>query len=365
MLIVASPQVVLDQVARAVVVGDGGHQRDRRRRAGHAARQHALGELAQLLPVGADDEVPGLLVAGRGGASAMFLVIVLITGTIALSSPSFMTTGAVQASSDREKDHDNDDKKSYGKDRDRDDKSRDHDKDYDENDKSYGKDRDESSDEEKDNDELKDKKDNYNDSYGKDRDKSRDYEKYADDTKSYGNDDYESKYLSYGKDDNYKSKESRSNSVSIKKVKCNNINVNVNGLDFNGLSPFFSGLAASEAQAEDEGESSYGSYETGYGGSGESANDNNSFKFVCKNNNNNIVVAVNETIPESPKPLTCEDCFTENLSEEQLENLTDVISSGTNLEDLEGLCEIVSNATVPNEGKLFIVGVYSILQEYP
>jgi len=45
--------------------------------------------------------------------SAIFLAIVLVTGTIALSIPSFMI-GAAQASSDREKDHDN--KKSYGKD---------------------------------------------------------------------------------------------------------------------------------------------------------------------------------------------------------------------------------------------------------
>ena len=61
--------------------------------------------------------------------SAIFLAIVLVTGTIALAFPSFMI-GAAQASSDREKDHDkydnDEDKKSHGKDRDRDDKSRDH-----------------------------------------------------------------------------------------------------------------------------------------------------------------------------------------------------------------------------------------------
>src|SRR5829696_7983234 len=133
--------------------------------------------------------------------STIFLAIVLVAGTIALSPPSFMNVA--QATSDHEK---YDDKKSYGKDRD---KSK---------------------------------------SYGKDRDESRDHEKY-DDKKSYGKDRDESKYTSYGKDrDSDKSKDS---SVNIKKVKCNNVNVNVNGLELNVLPPVLSGLIESEAQASD------------------------------------------------------------------------------------------------------------------
>jgi hypothetical protein len=69
MLIVTLAQVVLDQVAGAGVVGAWGHQRDRRRRPGDVAgaAPHP-GQLGELLGVGADHEVPGLLVAGRGGA---------------------------------------------------------------------------------------------------------------------------------------------------------------------------------------------------------------------------------------------------------------------------------------------------------
>src|SRR5215211_3068754 len=197
--------------------------------------------------------------------STIFLAIVLVAGTIALSPPSFMNVA--QATSDHEK---YDDKKSYGKDRD---ESRDHEK-YD------------------------DKK-----SYGKDRDESRDHEKY-DDKKSYGKDRDESKYTSYGKDrDSDKSKDS--SSVNIKKVKCNNINVNVNGLELNVLPPVLSGLLTSETQASYEGErgpSSYGSGSGGSYGSGQSGSDGD-FKFVCINNNNNTVVGVdNEKPPITPKP---------------------------------------------------------------
>ena len=106
--------------------------------------------------------------------STIFLAIVLVAGTIALASPSFIVETA-QASSDREKDYDDDDddnKKSYGKDRDRDDKLRDYDKDYDEEDRK-----------------------------------------------------------SYGKDDRDKSKKDSRKSVFINKLKCNNINVNLNGVD--------------------------------------------------------------------------------------------------------------------------------------
>ena len=90
----------------------------------------------------------------------------------------------------------------------------------------------------------------------------------------------------YGKD-SYKSKDS--SSAIVKKVKCNNINVNVNGLEITALPPSLSGLLTDDAQATDEGErgaSSYGSGEGSYGSGGQSGYDNkNSFKFVCINNN--------------------------------------------------------------------------------
>ena len=92
-------------------------------------------------------------------------------------------------------------------------------------------------------------------------------------------------------------------------------------------------------------EGQYGSYGNVGGPSGY---DNNSFRFVCINNNNNKVIGGGE----EPESLTCEECFTENLSEEQLENLTDVLSSRTDVAYLEGLCESLSNATLTNQEEL-------------
>ena len=80
----------------------------------------------------------------------------------------------------------------------------------------------------------------------------------------YGMNSYDDK-KSYGKDNSYsKSKDSSSN------VKCNNINVNLNG--FNGieigtLPTALRGLATDEAQAADEGEVGASSFGSGSGGS--------------------------------------------------------------------------------------------------
>ena len=145
--------------------------------------------------------------------SAIFLAIVLVAGTIALTVPSFSVEA--QATSDRENDYDYDDKKdSYEKERDY--KSRDHDE----------------------------------RNYDHDKDK-----------KSYDKDDYKSEYSSYGKYDrgHDKSKKESSNSVSIKKVKCNNINVNLNGIDVNigGLpnnGPVTGPIAVAQEEAEDNDE---------------------------------------------------------------------------------------------------------------
>jgi hypothetical protein len=217
--------------------------------------------------------------------SAIFLAIVLVTGTIALAVQSFSVEA--QATSDREKDYDNDEKDSYGKDRDRNDESRDHDKDYDEDDKkSHGKD--------------------------KDDDKSK-------------------------KD---------SNSVSIKKVKCNNINLNLNGIDADIRLPI-NGVIAEAQAAEDEGTNSFeksGGKSNDKKGQSDSDRD---YRFVCINNNNNIV-AIGE-----PEPPTCEECFTKVLSEEE-EKLDDLIqaievASEGEVSSLQELCELFTEV-VQDEG---------------
>jgi len=137
---------------------------------------------------------------------------------------------------------------------------------------------------------------------------------YDPDYPSYSQ-DYEPAYTS----DNsyYKSKDSN---VILKKINCNNINSNNNGVDVNlGLPNGNDAMA--EAQAEDEGQATTAN-EWGYGN--EYKQKDSGFKFVCVNNNDNEnnVIVVNETIPEpepEPEPtITCEECFAENLTPEQL-----------------------------------------------
>jgi hypothetical protein len=174
----------------------------------------------------------------------------------------------------------------------------------------------------------------------------------------YGVDSYKQ---SYGKDNSYKSKDS--SSALLKKIKCNNIDVNVNGLEITALPPSLSGLLTDEAQAADEGErgaSSYGSGEGSYGSGGQSGYDNkNSFKFVCINNNNNTVVGGEEE-PEvqEPEPEICEECFAANstLRTEIIDALVDfegsitisgpdyvlAILAGTNT--IEQLCAIIESS---------------------
>ena len=245
----------------------------------------------------------------RKKTSAIFLAIVLVLGTIAFTVPSFITNA--QASSDREKDYDNDKK-------DRDYKSKDHDeKDYD-NDKkkSHGKDRDRD-------------------------DKSRDHDKYDNDKKK-----------SHGKD---KSKDS--SSVSIKKVKCNNINVNLNGIDVNigGLpnnGPITDPIAlAQETEEDDETEANSiesdddESYE---GRDGKSESDTNS-RIVCINNNNNIVVQ-EEPVPPVPSVDECLLCFEETtqavrdaintfLDEQEEITVADGIVIPADVNNFEDLCD--------------------------
>ena len=211
--------------------------------------------------------------------SAAFLATVLVAGIIALSSPSFMVGAQAEPGYGMEKKYNSYEEPDYGM-----------------------------------------------DSY---------------EMKSYGNDDNKSQYSSYGKDNRDKSKDS--NNVIVKKVKCNNINVNVNGLELNVLPPFLSDLLGSEAQASDEGYSGASSY--GNGGSDESYGDGKSssgksFKFICINNNNNTVVQPPPVPPVPPVPVDeCEDCF---------ENVTltfpitvDLPNLDITIDDFEELCELI------------------------
>ncbi|HEX7257038.1 MAG TPA: hypothetical protein VF242_03170 [Nitrososphaeraceae archaeon] len=120
--------------------------------------------------------------------------------------------------------------------------------------------------------------------------------------------------------------------VNSKSIKCNNVNVNINGLELNVLPPTLANVLAQD----DEGEISVGSY--GSYGDGQSSYDNkNSFKFVCINNNNNTVV-VGEEPPVPPVPPVVnecaediEACFEEFFSSELFELLTEALESSAGL----------------------------------
>ena len=90
-------------------------------------------------------------------------------------------------------------------------------------------------------------------------------------------------------------KKSHGKDVKIKNVKCNNINVNVNGLELDIFPPFLGGDVADETA---EGTSDASSFAD----NGDASKINN-FRFFCINNNNNIVIGGEEPIPPGP-PIT-------------------------------------------------------------
>ena len=118
----------------------------------------------------------------------------------------------------------------------------------------------------------------------------------------YGMDNYDDKQ-SYGKDSN--SYDKSKDSVTVKKIKCNNINANLNGFSGNeiGASQALSALA-NEAQAEDEGANGANSGNDGGGGDGRPSGSDTDSRFVCINNNNNVF--------EEPISELCEECFAAN-----------------------------------------------------
>ena len=104
--------------------------------------------------------------------------------------------------------------------------------------------------------------------------------------------------------------------ISVSSLKCNNINVNVNGLELDVFPPFLGGgdLAA-EAVDDNIGASSF----TPGNSDGSQIKD---FRFICINNNNNTVIEEEEPIPPTP----CELCFAE-LSPQAQENVNNFLAT--------------------------------------
>jgi hypothetical protein len=150
------------------------------------------------------------------------------------------------------------------------------------------------------------------------------YEQYA---KNMANENY---YKSQGSD-------------FIKKIKCNNINDNLNNVDISSELPNGNDAIA-EAQAEDQGIATTAATN----GWENSERNDNDFRFVCINNNDNEnnVIVVNETTPLPPEPdLACEECFGANSALQ-----TEILDS---LIEFDGLVYVYS-PTPPNTGLIMI-----------
>jgi hypothetical protein len=126
-------------------------------------------------------------------------------------------------------------------------------------------------------------------------------QKYNSYEPDYGMDNSYDDKQSYGKDSN-----SYDKSKDSSNVKCNNINVNVNGDIDIGASQVLGALATDEAQASaDEGE--IGTNSVGSDGGRPSGSDNDP-RFVCINNNNNVVVEEPTTaVLKVTKQIDCKD----------------------------------------------------------
>ena len=143
-----------------------------------------------------------------------------------------------------------------------------------------------------------------------------------------------------------------------KKVKCNNINVNLNGIDVNIGLPFNNGpvtnLVALAQDDNDDDEIESNSIESNddgnYNGKDAQSDSDTNSKIVCINNNNNIV-AVGE-----PEPPTCEECFTKVLSEEEekLDDLIEAIENDGGPASLQELCELFTEFVQDADFRAFI-----------
>ncbi|HEX5185354.1 MAG TPA: hypothetical protein VFV86_00565 [Nitrososphaeraceae archaeon] len=187
----------------------------------------------------------------------------------------------------------------------------------------------------------------------------------------YDNTDQYMKYTEEMTNDNYY----KSHSDLIQKIKCNNINANLNGINANiGSAPVEDGDtdtngANSEALAAQGDEPN-----TGYGDRNFVDRTSN-FSFKCLNNNNNVVVQ-----EEGEEPgLACEECFAANstLRAEIIDALVDfegsivfssedfifAITSGT--DTIEELCAILESSSefygAPIPSDVFDTGLSFIL----
>jgi hypothetical protein len=213
----------------------------------------------------------------RKTTSAIFLAIILVTGTITLINPTSMIN--VQATSDHDKDYDNDEEKDFDI-QDRDDESRNNDGDYDE----------EEDDDDKDKFYEKGSK-NYNENDYDNDEAKKSYDKEK---------SYDSKYSSHK--DSYKT--TKYSTFKKNNLKCNNINLNLNGLDVNASPEPLSSLLQLQAETTENPNSDPSTFDNGVErnavGYQQDKNKNKDFSFTCINNNDNEFILPLTPIPPRP-----------------------------------------------------------------
>ena len=141
----------------------------------------------------------------------------------------------------------------------------------------------------------------------------------------------------YGYDNNHPKKSSH---VDIQKIKCVNSNINVNGIDITEIPQDANMLAA----ANEAGAGPDGTNTQNGNGLGDRINFDRNLVNICINVNVNDQLKVSPPTDGEPQPPTCEECFTQNL---QLEEINDLLSeigfiSDSNL-TLQELCDFIAD----------------------
>ncbi|HET8793212.1 MAG TPA: hypothetical protein VFM31_05430 [Nitrososphaeraceae archaeon] len=158
----------------------------------------------------------------------------------------------------------------------------------------------------------------------------------------------------------------RKQQVSVSSLKCNNINVNVNGLELSVLPPFLGGgdLAA-EAVGSNTDPSSFAA------GNNEDGLQFNDFRFICINNNNNTVIEAEEPIPPTPPVDPCEECFIQTLNSTQFAALEFSLDNGIfiaigqesrTIHSLAEICEIIQGDN-PEVARALILTLSALIND--
>jgi hypothetical protein len=152
-------------------------------------------------------------------------------------------------------------------------------------------------------------------------------------------------------------------SVSIEKIKCNNININFLGNNTGDITLGNKGQTPTEEEEEEEEEEGYlGAYSSDDGYDGEryyddGYNNNKDIRFECIINNNNNNTVVEEEPPvedECPEADEVESCFRQFLLDFLFPNFVDALESGITVEingqevtlkSFEDICEALEGIT--------------------